>query len=138
LGWIFWLLMLMAVAGRGLSLLFRAAGLGVHVAGLGARVATHLSDRCCAWAWIGFPCCWAAFLVLLCWRLLLRAGLAWLSVLLDWVFMLLGWALALPKIFLTDAARGLGLVFDTRWSCRCVGRSCSQRSLCLVLFVGLD
>jgi len=79
--------------------------------------------------------------------------------------MSLGWALALPKIFLTDAARGPGLVFHVAglgrcvvdvggcccartwpsfpcfWAgcpCRCAGRSCCQRSFCLLLFVGLD
>ena len=43
---------------------FRIARLGGRVAGLGARVAKHLWDWCCAWAWIGFPCCWAGSL---CW-----------------------------------------------------------------------
>ena len=95
----------------------------------------------------------------------MRAGLAWFSVLLDFRVYVAGWALALPKIFLTDAARGLGLVFHVAglgrcavdvggrccarawlsfpccWAgctCRCAGRSCCQRSFCLVLFVGLD
>ena len=51
------LLMLMAVVAHGIGLVFRVAELGGRVAGLGARVAEHLFDWCCAWAWIGFPCC---------------------------------------------------------------------------------
>ena len=92
-------------------------------------------------------------------------GLGLVSVLSECAFMSLGWALALPKIFLTDAARGLGLVFHVAglgrcvadvggcfcarawlsfpccWAgcpCRCAVRSCCQRSSCLVLFVRLD
>ena len=47
------LLMLMAVVAHGIGLVFRVAELGGRVAGLGARVAKHLFDWCCAWAWIG-------------------------------------------------------------------------------------
>ena len=62
LGWVAVLLMLVAVVARGLGLVFRAAGAGVCVAGLGVRVAKDLSDSCGACAGIGFPCCWAGTL----------------------------------------------------------------------------
>ena len=44
LGWVIVIVMLVAVAARGLGLVFRAAGLGVRAAGLGAHVAKDLFD----------------------------------------------------------------------------------------------
>ena len=64
LGWVAMLLMLVTVAARGIDLVFCVAGLDGRVAGLGARVAKHRFDWCCARAWIGFPWCWARSL---CW-----------------------------------------------------------------------
>ena len=102
--WVAVLLMLVAVAARGLGLVFRGAGVCSHVAGLGARVAKDLSDRCCAWAWIGFR---YSLVVSLC------------------------WALVFPKISLSGAVRGLGLIFRAAGLGRCGvdGRGgCSARA----------
>ena len=153
--WVAVIVMLVAVAACGLGLVFRAAGPGVRVAGLGARVAQVFFDwgarglglvfhgaglcRCvvgargcwCTRVKLSFPCCWVG-----------------------WSCRCAGRS-TLPNTFLTNVARGLGLVFhdaglgrcavDARgcccarawlgfpwcwsvFSCRSAGRSRCQRS----------